>query len=208
MRFDCSLYLVTDRQILQGRDLLEAVAAAIRGGVTLLQIREKDVPAGEFYRLAVDMKKLADSCGVPLIVNDRLDVALAVDASGLHIGQDDLPLPVARRLLGPGKILGYSVSCVDEAVYGEQNGADYLGAGAVYHTASKEVAIPPIGVEGLRRIGQAVSIPVVGIGGISPDNAREVRRSGVAGISVISAILGSPDPGRAAGSLSAAWRQA
>jgi thiamine-phosphate pyrophosphorylase len=208
MRFDYSLYLVTDRQILQGRDLFEAVAAAIRGGVTLVQLREKDAPSGEFYRLAVDMKKLADSCGVPLIINDRMDIALAVDAAGLHIGPDDLPLPVARRLLGPGKILGYSVSCVDEAVYAEQNGADYLGAGAVYHTGSKEVAIPPIGVDGLHRIREAVAIPVVGIGGISLDNVRQVRRSGAAGISVISAIMGSPDPGQAAGGLSAAWRQA
>lgn len=207
MAIDYTLYLVTDRGILQGRDLYRVVEDAIDGGVTLLQLREKDASSREFYEVAREMKELAHSRKIPLIINDRLDIALAVDADGLHIGQDDLPLPVARRLLGPGKILGYSVSNVEEAVYGEENGADYLGAGAVFATGSKELAVPPIGLDMLREIRRAVSLPVVGIGGISPDNLEEVKRTGIDGISVISAILGSEDTREAAGRLAAAWKK-
>lgn len=177
MFVDYSLYLVTDRGMLGGKNLYKAVEEAVRGGVTLLQLREKDVGSGEFYNIAVEMKKLAGLYRTPLIINDRLDIALAVDADGLHIGQEDLPLEVARKLLGPGKILGYSVSNQAEAVYGEENGADYLGAGPVYHTGSKEVAIEPIGPAGLKRIKESVSIPVVGIGGIGIANIGEVKES-------------------------------
>lgn len=205
MFVDYSLYLVTDRGMLGGKNLYKAVEEAVRGGVTLLQLREKDVGSGEFYNIAVEMKKLAGLFRTPLIINDRLDIALAVDADGLHIGQEDLPLEVARKLLGPGKILGYSVSNQAEAVYGEENGADYLGAGPVYHTGSKEVAIEPIGPAGLKRIKESVSIPVVGIGGIGIDNIGEVKESGIAGISVISAILARPDIEEAARELKSAW---
>ena len=142
MEVDYTLYLLTDRKIHEGKDLSRAVEEAIRGGVTLLQMREKEVSTREFYELALEMKELALSFKLPLIINDRLDIALAVDADGLHIGQDDLTLTAARKLLGPGKILGLSVSNVEEAVYGEENGADYLGAGAVYHTGSKDIAAP------------------------------------------------------------------
>jgi len=205
-RVDYTLYLVTDRGILGGRNLFEAVEAAIRGGVTLLQLREKDASGREFYELALQMKRVAASHHIPLIINDRLDIALAVDADGLHVGQDDLPVEVARRLLGPGKILGCSVSNEEEAVQAERNGADYLGAGIVYPTGSKEVATPPIGVDGLRRIKEAVSIPVVGIGGIGLHNVTAVKEAGVDGISVISAILGSRDIEGAARELLSAWR--
>ncbi len=205
MFVDYSLYLVTDRGMLGGKNLYKAVEEAVRGGVTLLQLREKDAGSGEFYNIAVEMKKLAGLFRTPLIINDRLDIALAVDADGLHIGQEDLPLEVARKLLGPGKILGYSVSNQAEAVYGEENGADYLGAGPVYHTGSKEVAIEPIGPAGLKRIKESVSIPVVGIGGIGIDNIGEVKESGIAGISVISAILARPDIEEAARELKSAW---
>ncbi|HHW39629.1 MAG TPA: thiamine phosphate synthase [Syntrophomonadaceae bacterium] len=206
-RVDYTLYLVTDRGILGGRNLFEAVEAAIRGGVTLLQLREKDASGREFYELALQMKRVAASHHIPLIINDRLDIALAVDADGLHVGQDDLPVDVARRLLGPGKILGCSVSNEEEAVQAERAGADYLGAGIVYPTGSKEVTAPPIGVDGLRRIKEAVSIPVVGIGGIGLHNIAAVKEAGVDGISVISAILGSRDIEEAARGLVKAWRQ-
>jgi thiamine-phosphate pyrophosphorylase len=204
---DYTLYLVTDRDILGDRDLFTAVEEALKGGVTMLQLREKTASSRDFYQLAVRMKELAAAYQVPLIINDRLDIALAADAGGLHVGQDDLPVAVARRILGPGKILGYSVSTVEEAIYGEQNGADYLGASPVYATGSKVDAGSPIGIDGLRQIKQSVAIPVVGIGGIGEANILDVKRAGVDGASVISAIMGSRDLKRAASALIAAWRQ-
>jgi thiamine-phosphate pyrophosphorylase len=208
MDLDYRLYLVTDRQILKGRDLPAAVEEALQGGVTMLQLREKGASSREFYQLAVRLLQLAHSYHVPLIINDRLDIALACGADGLHVGQGDLQLEVARRLLGHGKILGYSVSTVQEALEGERLGADYLGAGSVFPTGSKDDAGEPIGVDGLRRIKQAVAIPVVGIGGIGLSNLPQVKQSGVDGVSLISAILGREDPGAAAGELTAAWRGA
>jgi thiamine-phosphate pyrophosphorylase len=205
MHVNYTLYLVTDRGMLNGADLFQAVGEAIRGGVTLLQLREKDVSSSDFYSIAVEMKKLAKSYQVPLIINDRLDIALAVDADGLHVGQEDLPLAVARKLLGPGKILGYSVSNLIEAEYGEKHGADYLGAGPVYHTGSKETAIEPIGTDRLKKIKEIVNIPVVAIGGIGMSNIGDVRETGVDGISVISAILAKQEAAAAARDLKKAW---
>lgn len=207
MTVDYSIYLVTDRGILGDKNLLEAAAEAIEGGVTLIQLREKDVCSRDFYRLALQVKDLCHSKGIPLLINDRLDIALAVDADGLHIGQEDLPVQVARKLLGPEKILGLSVSTIEEAVQGEKEGADYLGAGAVFHTGSKDVSIPPIGPTGLKQIKEAVSIPVVGIGGIGLSNIGEVKGTGVDGVSVISAIFGAPDIQDAARRLARAWKQ-
>jgi len=207
MSDDYSIYLVTDRGILQGRAQLDAVAEAIEGGVTLIQLREKEVSSREFYQIAVKVKDLAHSKGVPLLINDRLDSALAVNADGLHIGQEDLPLKVARKLLGPDKIIGLSVSNLEDAVQGEKEGADYLGAGAVYPTTSKDVSESPIGPDGLKKIKDAVSIPVVGIGGINLFNIEEVKRTGVDGVAVISAIMGAPDIKDAARKLADAWRQ-
>lgn len=193
MPVDYSLYLVTDRGILKGRDLFQAVEEAIKGGVTLVQLREKDISSRDFYHIALKIKEVVHYHHIPLIINDRLDIALAADADGLHIGQDDLPLKVARKLLGLGKILGYSVSNAEEARFGEQNGADYLGAGTVYPTGSKADVGELIGADGLRSIKQSVSIPVVGIGGIGISNLEEVKVTGIDGISLISAILGSDD---------------
>lgn len=207
MKFDYSLYLVTDRAVLAGRDLCRAVEAALSGGVTLVQVREKDASSRDFYQIALALRDLTSRYRVPLLINDRLDIALAVDAEGIHIGLEDLPLPAARRILGPGKIIGYSASSVEDAVYGEKNGADYLGAGPVYMTATKAVDIEPLGVEGLRRIKHSVSIPVVGIGGINRDNVREVRKSGADGVSVVSGILGSSDPARASRLIRDSWQQ-
>ena len=193
MPVDYSLYLVTDRGILKGRDLFESVEEAIKGGVTLVQLREKDISSLDFYHIALKIKEMVHYHHIPLIINDRLDIALAADADGLHIGQDDLPLKIARKLLGLGKILGYSVSNAEEARFGEQNGADYLGAGTVYPTGSKADVGELIGADGLRNIKQSVSIPVVGIGGIGISNLEEVKATGIDGISLISAILGSDD---------------
>lgn len=206
MHIDYSIYLVTDRGILRGRDLYKAVEDAIKGGVTLLQLREKDVSSLEFYNIAMKVKEITGYYKIPLIINDRLDIALAIDADGLHIGQSDLPIKEARKLLGNSKLLGYSVSNVDEAVYGEENGADYLGAGTVYPTGSKSDAGKPIGVDTLKEIKNSVSIPVVGIGGIGLSNAKEVKGAGIDGISVISAILGNEDIEGAARELSEIWR--
>lgn len=207
MSIDYSLYLVTDRSILKGEDIFSATEKALRGGVTLVQLREKEISSLDFYNLALKMKDLVNSYNVPLIINDRLDIALAVDADGLHIGQEDLPLTIARRLLGPSKILGYSVSNIEEAIFGEENGADYLGAGPVYPTGSKSDAGNPIGAEGLQKIKERVSIPVVGIGGIGTGNITEVKRTGIDGVSLISAILGSKDIEGTSRALITKWRE-
>lgn len=207
MPVDYSLYLVTDRGILRGRDIFQAVEEAVKGGVTLVQLREKDISSLEFYNIALKMKAFLRKCEIPLIINDRLDIALAVDADGLHVGQDDLPLDKARSLLSGGKILGYSVYNVQQAMYGEKCGADYLGAGPVYPTGSKPDAVSPIGIDNLSRITGSVSIPVVGIGGIGLLNLNEVKDAGAAGISLISAILGSDDVEGAARGLLELWRE-
>ncbi|NLG33196.1 MAG: thiamine phosphate synthase [Syntrophomonadaceae bacterium] len=208
MLIDYSLYLVSDRGILKGRDLFRAVEEAIKGGVTLVQLREKNISGLEFYNLALKMKEIVHGYNVPLIINDRLDIALAVDADGLHIGQGDLPLAIARKLLGPHKIIGYSVSNEEQALYGEKNGADYLGAGAIYPTGSKADTGEAIGLLGLRKIKEAVSIPVVGIGGIGLSNLKEVKATGIDGISVISAILGSDDIEGTSRALIKLWKEA
>lgn len=200
-----SLYLVTDREILKGRDLFDSVTQAIKGGVTIVQLREKNISSREFFNLAVNLKILVNSLNVPLIINDRLDIALAADCDGLHIGQDDLPLIQARSLLGSNKILGYSVSCAAQAVYGEKYGADYIGAGTVFATGSKSDAGIPIGTKTLKEIKEAVSIPVVGIGGINAANAKAVRQTGADGISVISSILGEQNILSAAQKLMTIW---
>jgi len=205
MSVDYRLYLVTDRMILGTRDFFQSIEEALKGGVTLVQLREKEISSAQFYHLAVKMKELTHAYHVPFIINDRLDIALAVDADGLHIGQDDLPLPVARKLLGPDKILGYSVSTIEEARYGEQNGADYLGAGTVFWTGSKSDIGEPIGLEGLQQIHKAVSIPVVAIGGIGAANLPAVKSTGIDGVSLISAILGQADIETASRNLINLW---
>jgi len=187
--------------------LHQAVESALRGGVTLVQLREKQTSSRDFYQIALALKGLTAKYKVPLLINDRLDIALAVDADGIHIGQEDLPLRVARRLLGPQKIIGYSVSNTKEALYGERNGADYLGAGPIYSTTTKAVTIEPLGVEGLRSIKESVSIPVVGIGGINLNNVREVKKSGADGVSIVSGILGSCDQTRTSRELFDAWQK-
>lgn len=187
-----ALYLVTDRKILAGRDLYECVEQAILGGTSLLQLREKDVSSKDFYEIAQRVKVIAAKYKVPFIINDRLDIALAVDADGLHIGQDDMPLSVARKLLGPDKIIGMSASSISEALTAEKEGADYLGVGAMFTTPTKKDA-DSVTLSQLAKIKAAVHIPVVAIGGINEDNVKSVINTGVDGVSVVSAILGKHD---------------
>ena len=204
---DYTLYLVTDRGILKGRDLVKSVEQAIRGGVSLVQLREKTISSLDFYNLAMKLKELTHYYQVPLIINDRLDIALATDADGLHIGQDDLPLEVARNLLGKNKLLGYSVANLEEAQRGVRGGADYLGAGPVFPTGSKANAVSPIGLNTLREIRESVSLPVVAIGGIGLSNLREIKAAGIAGASLISGILGSEDIEARARALRQLWEE-
>jgi thiamine-phosphate diphosphorylase len=158
-----------------------------------VQLREKDASSAEFYRMALELRKLTCRYGVPFIINDRLDIALAVDADGLHIGQSDMPLEVARRLLGSEKIIGVSASCVEEAKLALEGGADYLGVGAVFPTGTKGDA-DSVSIDELRRIKGSVDIPVVAIGGINEANAHVPLSAGIDGISVVSAIVASDSP--------------
>lgn len=192
-RVDFSVYVITDRATGRGRTHDQMAAAAIAGGATIIQLREKTLSTREFVEAAGRVLAIARTAGIPLIINDRVDVALAVDADGVHVGPDDLPVAAVRRLLGAGKIVGASAGTVEEAVAAERDGADYLGAGSVFATASKSNAGPPIGPGGLREIVRAVRIPVVGIGGIGPENATAVIASGAAGVAVISSAVGADD---------------
>lgn len=191
------LYVVTDRTWLNGKRLEDDVEAAILGGATIVQIREKNLPTREFFLMAEKIKQVTAKYCVPLIINDRLDIALAVDAAGLHVGQSDLPPFTARRLLGPGKILGVSVANREEAVRAEKDGADYLGAGAVFSTGTKQDADYVDYLE-LQKITRAVKIPVVAIGGINEANALQLKGSGIQGIAVVSAVFGKNNPRKAA----------
>jgi len=195
---DWSVYVITDRRVAGERDILDVVRAAIRGGATVIQLREKEATTREMIRLGEALHEITRQAGIPLIVNDRVDVALAIDAEGVHVGQDDMPAAVARRLIGPDKILGVSAETVAQALEAQRDGADYLGVGDVYGTPTKPNAGPPIGVEGLAEIARAVSIPVVGIGGITPENAAAVIDAGAVGVAVISAVVGAADPEAAA----------
>ncbi|WP_425058845.1 Thiamine-phosphate synthase [Sporomusa carbonis] len=199
-KVDYKLYLVTDRQCLNHRDLCACIEEAILGGVTLIQLREKSVSTLEFYETAKKVKAVADKHKVPLIINDRLDIAMAVNADGLHIGQDDMPLEVARKLLGQDKLIGVSVFCREEALLAQEQGADYLGVGAIFSTPSKSDA-KYVDLMELKQIKETVNIPVVGIGGINESNLHRVLETGVDGVSVISAILAKENCQKAAANL-------
>lgn len=206
MAVDYSLYLVTDRILVGPKDFLLSIRKSLEGGVTLLQLREKEANSREFYEIGVKVKELAAEFRVPLIINDRVDLALALDADGVHVGQQDLPLEIVRNMIGPHKILGYSVANLEEALQGERMGADYLGAGPVFPTGSKKDASAAIGLTTLKEIKAGISLPVVGIGGIGAANLREVKEAGIDGVSVISAILSQEDPYAAAKGLIDLWK--
>lgn len=198
--FDYRLYLVTDRKLVCEKDFLTSVEQAVSGGVTMLQVREKAVSSREFYFLALKLKDIATHFNIPFIINDRLDIALAVDADGLHIGQSDLPVDVARKILGNDKIIGVSAANLTEALTAEKDGADYLGVGAVFPTGTKTDA-RSVTLSELAEIKRKTSIPIVAIGGINSKNAADVMAAGVDGIAVVSAILSKNDPKLAAQTL-------
>ena len=199
--FDYSLYLVTDRTLSLGRSTVEVVAAAVSGGVTCVQLREKHCSTREFLEEARRVRELLVGTGVPLIINDRLDVALAVAADGVHLGQNDMHLSDARRLVGERLVIGISAESVADAIRAEAEGADYIGVSPVFTTPTKMDTAPPLGLEGLREIRRAVSLPLVAIGSIRHDNAAEVLRAGADGLAVVSAIVSAPCPRTAAAAL-------
>lgn len=194
---DYTLYLVTDRELMSTPTLEEAVEQGILGGCTLIQLREKNASLLEFYNMAVNIKKITDYYHVPLIINDRVDIALAVNAAGVHIGQSDLPVPVTRQMIGPDKILGVSVSNLNEAVRAEKEGADYLGVGAMFATDTKNDA-KLVTMTDLQKIKAAVRIPIVVIGGINEKTVSQFRDTGIDGIAVVSAVIASDNISAAA----------
>ncbi|KAI8377530.1 Hydroxyethylthiazole kinase family-domain-containing protein [Radiomyces spectabilis] len=201
---DYSLYLVTDSSLVpEGATFLGQIEQALQGGVTLVQLREKESDTGPFIQLALQVKQLTQKYNVPLIINDRLDVAIAVDADGVHIGQDDMPLHKARQMLGHKKIIGVSVNNIEEATVAIQGGADYLGIGAVWYTSTKQLKKQPLGVVGVQNILKSMEshpIPTVAIGGITPENTSELfvgsrtDKLHLDGFAIVSAIMASADP--------------
>jgi len=197
-KVDYSLYLVTDRALSLGRSNLEVIQAAVKGGVTLVQLREKEATTKEFYREGLKIRAYLKARDIPLIINDRLDIALAFDAEGVHLGQEDMPIDVARKILGPRKIIGASVFTLEEAKIAEELGADYLGLSPIFVTETKPELTQHLGIKGIPLLKEAVQIPVVGIGSMSESNAYEAVKAGLDGVAVVSAICSGEDPRAAA----------
>ena len=197
MKLDLTLYLVTDSSYHTEESFLKTVEQACAGGVTLVQMREKQRGGRAYLELAQKVKKIADAYGIPLIIDDRIDIALAADAAGVHVGQSDIPVDYARKLLGPDKIVGATAKTVEQARTAYAAGADYLGVGAMYPTTTKVVTVrtPP---EMLTKIAEAVPIPMIAIGGLNSDNLDIIKGRPVAGIAVVSAIMKAENPKEAA----------
>ena len=189
---DYSIYLVTDRDLMSTETLEEAVEEAIKGGCTLIQLREKECSSLDFYNTAVNVKKITDKYNVPLLINDRLDIALAVDAAGVHVGQSDLPCSVVRKIIGEDKIIGVSAGNLKDALRAQEDGADYLGVGAMYATGTKKDA-KPTSMDELKKIRENVSIPIVVIGGINKDRISDFKGTGIDGLAIVSAIIAHKD---------------
>ena len=198
---DYSLYLVTDRGLARGRSNIEIITAAVRGGATVVQLREKDCSTREFIKQGLAIKAFLKDHGVPLIINDRVDVAQALKADGVHLGQTDMPLGLAKMILGDAMIIGISAESLQDAIEAVKGGADYLGVSPIYATPTKTDTAPALGLEGLRAIRKAVKLPLVGIGGLNTENAADVIRNGADGVAVVSAIVAADDPETAAGDL-------
>lgn len=194
MQVNYSLYLVTDRHLSKGRSIVDIVAAAVAGGVSCVQLREKHLATREMVAVARALVGLLRPMGIPLIVNDRVDVTMAADADGVHLGQNDMHIDDAKRILGPRRIVGISAESVEDAVRAEREGADYIGISPVFATATKADIAEPLGLAGVRRIRSEVALPLVGIGGISDVNATEVVRAGADGVAVVSAIVSAESP--------------
>ena len=205
---DYTLYLVTDRGLSRGRSTQHIVEAALRGGVTCVQLREKTCSTREFIAQALSIKDHLKRHNVPLIINDRVDIAQAVNADGVHLGQSDMPIETAKAILKDSMIIGISAESLEDAVQAEKDGADYIGVGPIYATSTKTDTASPLGLEGLREIRRSVKIPLVGIGGLNRENAGEVINNGVDGVAVVSAIVAADDPEKAARELKKIIEQA
>lgn len=203
---DYGLYLVTDQALSRGRSLLEVVSEAVYGGVTCVQVRAKNDSTRDFIEQARSIQPFLKENSVPLIINDRLDVAQAVGADGVHLGQSDMPIEMARAIVGPETLIGISAECLAHAVNAEKAGADYIGAGAIFATPTKTDIASPMGLAGLQQICETVKLPVVAIGGINATNTADVIRAGADGIAVVSAIVSADDCRKAAQTLSAIVR--
>ena len=206
MKSEYSLYLVTDRMLMSTKTLGEAVEQAIAGGCTLVQLREKEISSLDFYVLASEMKKITDIYGIPLIINDRIDIAMAVGAAGVHIGQKDIPADIARKVIGKDMLLGVSAASVAEAENAAKAGADYLGVGAMFPTGTKPDA-GFVSMEELGRIRRAVDIPIVVIGGINKENAMLFQPMGIDGLAVVSAVIAQPDIKKSAADLKSQFQK-
>ncbi|MDR3222203.1 MAG: thiamine phosphate synthase [Methanobrevibacter sp.] len=191
-KFDLKTYLVTNRDNKTDQEFFNIVEQSILGGVSIIQLREKTTNSKEFYEMAIKLKNLCDEYNIPLIINDRLDIAIAINADGVHVGDEDIPGNIVRDIIGSDKILGISASNVDDAIVAEENSADYIGVGAVFPTKSKDTN--EISIEQLKNIVESVNIPVVAIGGINEDNISLLKNTGIKGVAVISAIMGSDNP--------------
>jgi thiamine-phosphate pyrophosphorylase len=191
---DFDLYVVTDRQLTAGRPLCLVVEAALRGGARALQLREKDLSPRELYPLALEMRQLTQMYGAHLLINDRVDVALAVDADGVHLTTTSLPVTVARQLLGPGRLIGVSTHSMAEAQAAANEGADFVVFGPVFYTPSKAPYGEPVGLDALRAVRAAITLPILAIGGVKTANLDQVLDAGADGIALISAIISADDP--------------
>lgn len=200
-REDLRLYLVTDRPLSLGRDIYWIVEEAVKGGATMVQLREKDCSTREFIELAAKLKETLKPLGIPLLINDRIDVALAVDADGVHIGQSDMPYKTARALLGPDKIIGLSVENMEDIRVANELDVDYVGISPVYSTHTKTDTAAPFGLEGLREAVKLSIHPTVAIGGMNMKTAKDVMACGTDGIAVVSAIVSADSPCEAARNL-------
>jgi len=203
---DYTLYLVTDRSLMSSGTLEESVEQAILGGCTLVQLREKDLSSRAFYDTAIRVREVTSRLGTPLIINDRVDIAIAVDADGVHVGQEDLPAEVVRRIIGPDKIVGVSASNLAEAKAAVSAGADYIGVGAMYATGTKTDADITT-MDELRRIRQVVTLPIVVIGGINKETAPHFHGTGIDGLAVVSAIVAQKDVSAVAQEMKALFLQ-
>jgi thiamine-phosphate pyrophosphorylase len=191
---DFTLYLITDRMQTAGRGLPAVVAASLRGGLRAVQLREKDLTAGQLFEHAVELRQLTRDYGAKLLINDRIDVALAVDADGVHLGKAGLPVLEARRILGGERLIGYSAHSEVEALQAQHDGADFITFGPVYHTPSKAQYGQPLGLDALAGAARVVSIPVFALGGVKHASVAEVMSAGAHGIAMISAIMAAPEP--------------
>lgn len=187
-KIDYSIYLVTDRDLMSTETLELAVEQAIKGGCTLVQLREKNCSSLDFYNTAINVKRITDKYEVPLLINDRLDIALGVDSAGVHIGQSDIPCSVARKIIGDDKIIGVSARTLEDAIKAEKDGADYIGVGAMYTTGTKKDA-KYTSIDELRKIRKNVSIPIVVIGGINKERVNDFKGTGINGLAIVSAII-------------------